>query len=155
MTGRRSGTAVGLPGTRGPVAAAAGVTEGGACARYIRAPRPILPPFARPPSRAMAVPKPLIVVDPEIMGGQPVFAGTRVPVRFLEEHVAAGADLAEFLRDYPGVTRAQLVAVLAAGTQALIDRARAAGPLRPRAVRSVARRTRGEDRPSGRVGGAR
>lgn len=103
----------------------------------------------------MAVPKPLIVVDPEILGGTPVFAATRVPVRFLEEHVAAGADLAEFVRDFPGVTRAQILAVLSAGTQALIDRARAARSLRPRAVRSVARRARGEDRPSGRVGGAR
>ena len=103
----------------------------------------------------MAVPKPLIVVDPAIMGGQPVFAGTRVPARFLAEHVAAGADLGEFARDFPGVTSAQIVAVLSAGTQALIDRARAARSLRPRAVRSVAPRARGEDRPSGRVGGAR
>ena len=103
----------------------------------------------------MAVPKPLIVVDPAILQGQAVFAGTRVPVRLLEEHVAAGADLAEFFRDFPGVTRAQVVAVLAAGTDALTRRARAARSLRPRAVRSVARRTRGEDRPSGRLGDAR
>jgi len=50
--------------------------------------------------------------NPEILGGTPVFAGTRVPVRILMEHLEAGDRLDEFLEDYPTVSRAQAVAVL-------------------------------------------
>ena len=41
--------------------------------------------------------------DPEIMGGTPVFCGTRVPIRILWDHLEAGVPLAEFLADYPTV----------------------------------------------------
>ncbi len=50
--------------------------------------------------------------NPEILGGTPVFAGTRVPVRILMEHLEAGDRLDEFLEDYPTVSRAQAIAVL-------------------------------------------
>ena len=50
--------------------------------------------------------------NPEILGGTPVFAGTRVPVRILTEHLEAGDRLDEFLEDYPTVSRAQAIAVL-------------------------------------------
>ncbi|MCY4420199.1 MAG: DUF433 domain-containing protein [Gammaproteobacteria bacterium] len=50
--------------------------------------------------------------NPEILGGTPVFAGTRVPVRILMEHLEAGDRLDEFLEDYPSVSRAQAIAVL-------------------------------------------
>jgi uncharacterized protein (DUF433 family) len=58
----------------------------------------------------MADPK--IITDPEIMGGTPVFAGTRVPVRILFEHLEAGDSLDVFLEDFPTVSRELAVAVL-------------------------------------------
>lgn len=54
----------------------------------------------------------LIDRNPDILGGTPVFSGTRVPVRILMEHLEAGDGLDEFLEDYPTVTRDQAVAVL-------------------------------------------
>ncbi len=54
----------------------------------------------------------LIDKNPDILGGTPVFSGTRVPVRILLEHLEAGDRLEEFLEDYPTVTRDQAVAVL-------------------------------------------
>lgn len=56
--------------------------------------------------------KTLITVDEGILGGQPVFAGTRVPVESLFDHLEAGVSLAEFLEDFPTVSREQAVAVL-------------------------------------------
>jgi uncharacterized protein (DUF433 family) len=55
---------------------------------------------------------PKIMTDPEIMGGTPVFAGTRVPVRILFEHLEAGDSLDVFLDDFPTVSRDLAVAVL-------------------------------------------
>ena len=56
--------------------------------------------------------KQLITIDPEILGGQPVFAGTRVPVESLFDHLEAGVGLDEFLDDFPTVSREQAVALL-------------------------------------------
>lgn len=53
-----------------------------------------------------------IVTDPETMGGTPVFAGTRVPVRILFEHLEAGDSLEVFLQDFPTVSRELAIAVL-------------------------------------------
>jgi uncharacterized protein (DUF433 family) len=50
--------------------------------------------------------------DPEIMGGTPVFRGTRVPVQTLLDYLEAGHSLTEFLDDFPSVTREQAIAVL-------------------------------------------
>ncbi len=50
--------------------------------------------------------------NPDILGGTPVFAGTRVPVRMLMEHLEAGDRLDDFLDDYPSVSRDQAVGVL-------------------------------------------
>ena len=58
----------------------------------------------------------LIDRNPDILGGTPVFAGTRVPVRILVEHLEAGDRLDDFLADYPTVTRAQAVGVLERAT---------------------------------------
>lgn len=55
---------------------------------------------------------PRIISDPEIMGGTPVFIGTRVPVRILFEHLEAGDSLEVFLDDFPSVTRELAVQVL-------------------------------------------
>ena len=50
--------------------------------------------------------------DPEILGGTPVFVGTRVPVRALIDYLEGGHTLEEFLDDFPTVRREQAVAVL-------------------------------------------
>jgi uncharacterized protein (DUF433 family) len=62
-----------------------------------------------------------IVADPEILGGDPVFRGTRVPIASLFEHLASDGLLNEFLKNYPTVTRATAVAVLV-GAQELAAR---------------------------------
>ena len=50
--------------------------------------------------------------NPDILGGTPVFARTRVPVRILIEYLEAGDRLDDFLQDFPSVSRDQAVAVL-------------------------------------------
>ncbi len=47
----------------------------------------------------------LITVDPEILGGTPVFKGTRVPVKTLFEYLEANYTLEQFLECFPSVTR--------------------------------------------------
>ena len=54
----------------------------------------------------------LIVVDPDIQSGTPVFAGTRVPIQNLFDYLEEGDSLEIFLRQFPSVTREQAVAVL-------------------------------------------
>jgi len=53
-----------------------------------------------------------ISIDPELMSGTPVFAGTRVPVQTLFDYIEGGDDLAEFLDDYPSVSCQAAIAVL-------------------------------------------
>ncbi len=65
--------------------------------------------------------------DPEILGGAPVFVGTRVPVQALIDYLKAGRSLDDFLDDFPSVTREQAVAVLEEAKQVLVSGARAAG----------------------------
>ena len=55
---------------------------------------------------------PGVHADPEILGGVPVFIGTRVPVRALFDYLERGRALAEFLDDFPTVTKALAVGVL-------------------------------------------
>ena len=62
----------------------------------------------------------LIDLDPEILGGTPVFAGTRVPVRVLLEHLEAGDRLEDFLLDFPSVSREKVLAVLKCAVAELI-----------------------------------
>lgn len=54
----------------------------------------------------------LINRDPEILGGTPVFMGTRVPIRILFEHLEAGDSLEVFLEDFPSVSREQATQLL-------------------------------------------
>jgi len=54
----------------------------------------------------------LVSQSPEILGGTPVFAGTRVPVQTLLEHLEAGESLDAFLAGFPTVTREQAVTFL-------------------------------------------
>lgn len=55
-----------------------------------------------------------IVKDPEILGGRPVFRGTRVPIRNLFDCLAGGSTTAEFLEDFPTVSGEQVRLVLEA-----------------------------------------
>lgn len=56
--------------------------------------------------------KTLVVIDPEILGGEAVFAGTRVPVKGLFDHLEAGESIEDFLEGFPGVSRTQVIALL-------------------------------------------
>jgi uncharacterized protein (DUF433 family) len=50
--------------------------------------------------------------DPDILGGTPVFVGTRVPIAALFDHLKAGDPMDVFLEDFPSVSREQAVALL-------------------------------------------
>jgi uncharacterized protein (DUF433 family) len=50
--------------------------------------------------------------DPQLLGGTPVFIGTRVPVRILLDYLEGGDPLEEFLDNYPSVSREQAIAFL-------------------------------------------
>jgi uncharacterized protein (DUF433 family) len=64
---------------------------------------------------------PLIVRDPEIMHGTPVFAGTRVPIQTLLDYLEDGDPLEEFLDDFPSVTREQATELIRLAGQVLLD----------------------------------
>ena len=53
-----------------------------------------------------------IVRDPAILSGEPVFRGTRIPFKSLTDYLEHGHTLAEFLDDFPGVTREAAIAAL-------------------------------------------
>ena len=63
--------------------------------------------------------KDLITIDPETMGGQPVFKGTRVPVDSLFEQLEDGVSLDEFLDEYDTVSGDQAIAVMEIAIQLL------------------------------------
>jgi uncharacterized protein (DUF433 family) len=52
----------------------------------------------------------VVSCNPEIMGGTPVFAGTRVPVQTLLDYLEAGESIEDFLEGFPSVTRQQVIA---------------------------------------------
>ena len=62
----------------------------------------------------------VITSSPAILGGAPVFSGTRVPVRALFDYLEAGQSLDEFLDDFPTVSREQAQEVLELSKEALI-----------------------------------
>ena len=64
--------------------------------------------------------------DPDILGGTPVFVGTRVPVQALIDYIEGGHSLNEFLEDFPTVTRDLAIAALEEAKALLIADARAA-----------------------------
>jgi len=53
-----------------------------------------------------------VSIDPEVMSGAPVFAGTRVPIQNLFDYIEGGEDLSEFLDDFPSVSKEVALAVL-------------------------------------------
>jgi uncharacterized protein (DUF433 family) len=68
--------------------------------------------------------QPIVHSDPEIMGGTPVFVGTRVPLQTLIDYLEAGHDIDEFLDDFPSVKREQVVAALEEAKTLLIGNLR-------------------------------
>ncbi|HTU00022.1 MAG TPA: DUF433 domain-containing protein [Rhizomicrobium sp.] len=65
--------------------------------------------------------QPVISVSSDVMGGTPVFAGTRVPVQTLLDYLEAGDTLGEFLEGFPSVTREQVIAFLEDAKNRLVE----------------------------------
>ena len=63
----------------------------------------------------------LIKTDPEILGGTPVFSGTRVPIRSLFDHLEGGDSIDDFLEGFPSVRREQVVALLEISQQRILE----------------------------------
>jgi uncharacterized protein (DUF433 family) len=68
----------------------------------------------------MALSSKVIHSAPDILGGTPVFAGTRVPLQNLIDCLEAGDDLDQFLASFPSVTREQAIAALELAREALV-----------------------------------
>lgn len=66
--------------------------------------------------------EPVIVSSPDVLGGIPVFKGTRVPFRTLVDYLEAGQPLADFLDDFPTVTRQAAVEALEQAKALLLAR---------------------------------
>ncbi len=65
--------------------------------------------------------KGIVHSDPEIMGGTPVFVGTRVPLQNLIDYLEGGESIEDFLDAFPTVRREQVIAVIEAGKLALLE----------------------------------
>ena len=61
--------------------------------------------------------------SPEVMGGTPVFAGTRVPIQTVLDYLEAGETLDDFLEGFPSVTREQVIAFLEDAKNLLVAKA--------------------------------
>jgi uncharacterized protein (DUF433 family) len=64
---------------------------------------------------------PIISCDPQVMGGTPVFSGTRVPVQTLLDYLEGGETIDQFLQGFPSVTRDQVIAFLEDAKDRLIE----------------------------------
>jgi len=65
----------------------------------------------------------VIIKDPDILGGAPVFRGTRVPLKALFDYLEAGETLEEFLEGFPSVSREMAIAALEEAKELLSARA--------------------------------
>ena len=54
----------------------------------------------------------IVVVSPDILGGTPVFSGTRVPIQSLFDFIESGETIDEFLENFPTVRREQVIMLL-------------------------------------------
>ena len=99
-----------------------------------RAPQAAIPDAA---TKEPSMSSPLITSDPEILGGTPVFAGTRVPVRLLFENLADGASLAEILEAFPTLQREQAIEVLRQADSLIASRPRLASTISRARLRST------------------
>jgi len=66
--------------------------------------------------------KPVIVIDADVMNGTPCFRGTRVPFKNLMDYLEGGHSLAEFLRQFPTVSREMAIQALEEAKESLLDR---------------------------------
>jgi uncharacterized protein (DUF433 family) len=64
----------------------------------------------------------IITIDNDILGGQPVFKGTRIPVESLFDHIEAGVPLDEFLEEFPTVSKDQAIALLTIANKLLTSK---------------------------------
>ena len=64
---------------------------------------------------------PVVCRNPEVMGGTPVFCGTRVPVQTLLDYLEAGDTIGEFLVGFPSVTREQVIGFLEQAKDRLVE----------------------------------
>jgi uncharacterized protein (DUF433 family) len=67
--------------------------------------------------------RPTISCSPGVMGGTPVFAGTRVPIQTALDYLEAGESLGDFLEGFPTVTREQVIAFLEEAKDLLVAQA--------------------------------
>jgi uncharacterized protein (DUF433 family) len=67
--------------------------------------------------------RPTISCSPDVMGGTPVFAGTRVPVQTVLDYLEAGESIDDFLAGFPSVTREQVIAFLEEAKDLLVAKA--------------------------------
>jgi uncharacterized protein (DUF433 family) len=74
----------------------------------------------------MTIKSTVVHSDPDILGGTPVFVGTRVPVQSLFDYIEGGDTLDEFLRQFPSVKREQALAALELARDTLLTSARSA-----------------------------
>ena len=65
--------------------------------------------------------EPVISRDPEVMGGTPVFVGTRVPVQTLLDYLEAGDSIDDFLEGFPSVSRERVIAFLEQAKDRLVE----------------------------------
>ena len=65
--------------------------------------------------------QPVLCRDPDVMGGAPIFCGTRVPVQTLLDYLEAGDSIGEFLAGYPSVTHEQVIAFLQEAKDRLLE----------------------------------
>ena len=65
--------------------------------------------------------KGIIHSNPDIMGGTPVFVGTRVPLQNLIDALEGGESIEEFLEGFPSVARSQAIAVIEAGQLKMLE----------------------------------
>ena len=99
----------------------------------------------------------IISTDPEVMGGTPCFAGTRVPVQTLLDYLEAGDSIDEFLKGFPTVKRAQVAGAAICAVDADVScvdprrmyrcPARGPGPPTPGLLRTYQRSCNGGPRP--------
>jgi uncharacterized protein (DUF433 family) len=73
------------------------------------------------PGMKIADLKGVVQSDPEIMGGTPVFVGTRVPLQNLIDYLEGGESIEDFLDGFPSVKRAQVIAVIEAAKLTMLE----------------------------------
>jgi uncharacterized protein (DUF433 family) len=65
--------------------------------------------------------QPIVSCDPEVMGGTPVFYGTRVPLQTLLDYLEGGESIDDFLIGFPSVTREQVISFLEEAKDRLVE----------------------------------